>query len=87
MANRNFAFTWYENPKYGEPITRKNAITVPNASPDTGLAAKAAVNVFTKAFGSVKKNTIVSIQEYNDGGPVGEPIVPSEDNDIIPTKK
>ncbi len=87
MANRKFAFTWYENPKYGEPITRVNPIEVTNASPDTGFAAKAAVTIFTKAFGSLKKNTIVSIQEFNDKGPVGEPIVPSDENDIIPTRK
>lgn len=87
MANRKFAFTWYENPKYGSPITRVNPIEVTNASSDTGFAAKAAVDIFTKAFGGLKKNTIVSIQEYGDNGPIGEPIVPKEDNDIIPTKK
>ncbi len=87
MANRKFAFVWYENPKYGNPITRNNAIEVVNASPDTGMAAKAAVAVFTKRFGSLKKNTIVSIQEFNDNGPVGEVITPSEESSIVPTGK
>ena len=87
MANRKFAFTWYENPKYGNPITRTNAVEVPNASPDTGMVAKTAVALFTKSFGNLKKNTIVSIQEFNDKGPVGEPITPNDENDIVPTKK
>ena len=87
MANRKFAFTWHENPRFGTPVTRINVVEIQNASPDTGLAAKSAVNVFTKNFGSLKKNTIVSIQEFNDKGPVGEPIVPSDENDIIPTRK
>ena len=87
MANRKFAFTWYENPKYGEPIMRSNAIEVVNASPDIGAAAKVAVTMFSRTFGSLKKNTIVSIQEYNDNGPIGEPIIPNEDSDIVPTGK
>ena len=85
--NRNFAFKWYKNEKYNKPLERTNSITVTNASPDTGLAAKAAVDIFTKTFGSLKYNTIVSIQEYNEEGPVGEPITPAEDNSIVPLKK
>ena len=85
--NRNFAFKWYKNEKYNKPLERTNSITVSNASPDTGLAAKTAVDIFTKTFGSLKYNTIVSIQEYNEEGPVGELITPAEDNSIVPLKK
>ena len=84
---RNFSFKWYKNEKYREPMERVNSITVSNASSDTGAAAKAAVEIFTKNFGNLKHNTIVSIQEYNEGGPVGEPIVPSDENSIVPLKK
>ena len=82
---RNFSFKWYKNEKYGKPTVRTNSITVSNASADTGHAAKAATDIFCKTFGNLKVNTIESIQEYNENGPVGEPIVPNEDTSIIPT--
>lgn len=87
MANRHFNITWYENEKYGTPVTRRNAVTVVNASPEVGLAAKAAVALFTKTFGSLKKNTIISLQEFNNDGPIGELITPDADNNIVPIKK
>lgn len=88
MANRKFAIAWYENPKYGNPIMRSNTVEVVNASPDIGAAAKAAVTMFSKSFGSLKKNTIVSIQEFDkDGRPVGEPIIPNDETEIVPTRK
>jgi hypothetical protein len=85
--NRHFSFKWYKNEKYREPMERVNSVTVTEAPADTGLAAKAATNLFTKSFGSLKTNTIISIQEYNENGPIGEPIVPSDENDIVPVKK
>ena len=82
---KRFIFTWYENVKYGTPVERKNTITVKNKG-DIGMTAKAATDVFTKNFGSLKYNTIVSIQEIDENGnPVGEPIIPQEDSSIIPT--
>ena len=82
---KRFIFTWYENVKYGTPVERKNIITVKNKG-DIGMTAKAATDVFTKNFGSLKYNTIVSIQEIDENGnPVGEPIIPQEDSSIIPT--
>ena len=84
---RKFIFTWYENVKYGKPVERKNTISVINKG-DIGATAKAATNVFTKNFGSLKCNTIISIQEINENGDaVGEPITPQEDSSIIPTGK
>lgn len=85
--NRQFSIKWHKNEKYREPMERTNSVTVTNASADIGMAAKAAVELFTKSFGSLKYNTIVSMQEYNDEGPVGEPIVPDADNNIVPMKK
>ena len=84
---KQFVFTWYENVRYGKPLTRTNTISVKNKG-DIGATAKAATDVFTKNFGSLKYNTIVSIQEINDKGEtVGELIVPQEDSSIIPTGK
>lgn len=81
---KNFEFTWYANERYGEPIQRKNIVGL---SKPTGLIeydAKAATELFTKGFGNLKKNTIVSIQELDaKGNPVGEPIVPDTDA-IVP---
>ena len=84
---RNFSFKWYKNEKYHKPIERVNSIAVSNASADTAKAAKTAVEIFTKNFGNLKQNTIISIQEYNEDGPVGEPIIPSDETNIIPLKK
>ena len=82
---RNFLFTWHENVRYGKPMVRTNLVTV-NASGEIGQVAKAATNVFTKNFGNLKRNTIVSIQEINEKGEkVGEPIVPQDETSIIPT--
>ena len=85
--NRHFSFRWHKNEKYREKVIRVNSVTVSDAPLDTGAAAKAAVNIFTNSFGSLKQNTIISIQEYNDNGPVGEPIIPDEDNSVVPLKK
>lgn len=85
---RNFVFKWYENVKYGTPITRVNCILVSKGTGDIGRDAKLATDLFCKSFGNLKKNTIVSIQELNEAGkPVGEPIIPAEKNSIIPEKK
>ena len=84
---RTFIFSWYENTRYGPPIERKNTVLVPKTE-DFGYDAKQATEIFCKTFGNLKKNTIISIQETNEKGEaVGEPIVPTEENSIIPTKK
>lgn len=84
---RNFSFKWYKNEKYRKPVERVNSITVSNAPADTAHAAKAATEIFTRNFGSLRQNTIVSIQEYDENGPVGEPIIPSDENTVVPTGK
>lgn len=86
--NRKFIFTWYKNEKYNKSFERKSEIVVIDAPLDIGAAAKSAVNIFTKSFGNLKKNTIVSIQEYNNyNEPIGEPIVPEMETGILPIKK
>jgi phenylpyruvate tautomerase PptA (4-oxalocrotonate tautomerase family) len=80
MATRNFAFTWHKNEKCIEPIIRHNSITVSNASDNIAFAAKAATELFCKTFGNLKKNTVVHIQELDkEGNPIGEPIVPENE--------
>lgn len=88
MAMRNFKFTWKSNEnKYGPVITRVSEISVKNSG-DLAIDAKTATAVFTTNFGSLKKNSILSIQEFDEKGDIGEPIVPSEEeNAIIPVKK
>ena len=87
MKNRNFAFTWYKNEKYGTPIMRTNSVTVSNAPSDTGIAAKNATELFCRQFGNLKRVTIEKIQEYDENGPVGEPIVPQEGSSIVPVAR
>ena len=84
---RIFDFTWHENVKFGQPVVRTNRVMVASNG-DVGQAAKAATNVFTKNFGNLKRNNIISIQEVDEkGNKVGEPIVPQEDTSIVPTGK
>lgn len=85
---RKFIFEWYKKEKYGEPIVRKNEITVSADIKDIGKAAEAATNLFTKSFGSLKKNEIKTIQEINEKGePVGEVITPVNGTTIEPTRR
>ena len=81
---RIFDFTWHENVRFGQPMIRTNRVMVASNG-DVGQAAKAATNVFTRNFGNLKRNTIVSIQEINEKGEkVGEPIIPQDETSIIP---
>lgn len=85
---RLFSFKWYENVRYGSPMERTNVVTVVKPTGDIGKDAKTATDLFCSSFGNLKRNTIVSIQEVNDKGEsIGEPITPTEENAIIPTKK
>lgn len=65
---KKFSFKWHKNEKYSEPLTRFTEIIA--------VDAKSATEVFMANFGNLKKNTIESIQEFNEHGPVGDPIVP-----------
>lgn len=86
MQQRNFYFTWKEKVKFGDPFTRKCSISVKQTD-SLGRDAKTAMNIFCSAYGNLKENDIISIQEYNEKGLVGEPIVPKEESSIIPIKK
>ena len=85
---RNYEFTWYptkEN-KYKEvPAIRINMVKLSNAIGVTSIDAKAALNIFTKTFGNLNKNTIITIKEFDENGQIGEDIVPAADeNAIVP---
>ena len=83
---RIFNFIWYKNERY-RIMERESLITVISTG-DIGYDAKQAVEVFCKTFGNLKKNTIISIQEVNEKNePIGEPIIPMNENSIIPIKK
>ncbi len=85
---RTFLFVWAKKEKYSEPIKRHNVITVRNATGDIGSDAGYATNCFCKQFGSLSKIDILCIQELNEKGlPIGEPITPMEQNNIVPIKK
>ena len=85
---RNYEFTWYptKESKYGkEPAVRTNMVKLSNAIGVTGIDAKTALNIFTKTFGNLNKNTIVTIKEFDENGQIGEDIVPAADeNAIVP---
>lgn len=85
---RKFEFTWFKNEKYHPTIERKNIIEVGKSYSNVGEAAKAATALFTRSFGNLKKNTIVSIQEIDEkGNPVGEVITPVDETSIVPVAR
>lgn len=88
---RTYSIEWYNkrDAKYGkEPNIRTNMIQLSAPTGRTEYDAKAALNIFTRSFGNLRKNEIVRIKEFGENGQIGEDIVPStEENAIIPTKK
>lgn len=69
---KTFEILWFKNEKYGNPIERKAVIQ--------STDAQSALQVFMSANGNLKKNTVIHIQELDkEGNPIGEPIVPSEE--------
>lgn len=83
---QTFVITWYKNERYGKPIERRTSIQV-TSSADIGHSAKRVVDIFCSTFGNLKRNTIISVQEMKNGEPYGEPIVPSDETSIVPTRK
>ena len=83
---RNYNITWFRT-KDGDKFTRTTFIRLSKPTGKVEHDAKAAVNIFTSQFGNLKKNTIVKIIEMDENGQIGEPIVPIEDNSIIPTAR
>ena len=83
---RHFIITYEPINKYGKTIQRSNKVTVSKTTGDIGKDAKAALEIFIRSFGNLKKNEVFSIQEVNaEGKSIGEPILPTSENSIIPT--
>lgn len=86
---RTYIFEWYatRDAKYSEPHHRINNIKLSHPCGHTDIDAKNALNLFMSSFGNLKKNTIVRIKEIGEDGQIGEDIVPSDENSIIPSGK
>jgi hypothetical protein len=88
---RSYEITWYANKdaKYKEPTPRHTKLSIGKPTGETSIDAKAALGVFTANFGSLARNTIVSIKEFDENGnQLGEDITPSDkENSIIPVAK
>lgn len=76
-----FLITWTKKSDKGKMI-RHNKI-----APNLENNPKAALDIFCNYFGDLKENDIISIQEYKNGVPKGEPIVPADSSYIIPNKR
>ena len=83
---RNYNITWYAT-KDGEAFTRQTFLRLSKPTGRTEFDAQAALNIFISQFGNLKKNTIVKIIEMDENGQIGDPIVPTGDNAIIPTAR
>ena len=84
---RKYAIEWVEN-KDRLQMKRTTWITLSAPTGKVEFDAKKALNLFTRNFGNLKKNTIISIKEFDEKGQIGEDIVPSSDeNAIIPIGK
>ena len=86
---RTYEFIWiFNESKYDKGVERHNRITIANPTGETKYDAKAALDIFIQVFGNLNRNKIVCIKEFDEGGnQVGEDIVPSEENAIIPEKR
>lgn len=60
----SFYIKWYK--KERNPIERTNVITVPSLPENSKEAEEAAIKLFTRAFGSLKRNEIVSITPVDE---------------------
>lgn len=79
---RMYRISWFSNK---DKMQRSSWIKLSKPTGDTGIDAKSALNIFTSQFGSLKYNTIIKIQEFNENGTqLGEDIVPQEDTSFIP---
>ena len=86
MVKRIYAINWFLT-KEKRPLARTSYIRINNASGDTSIDAKRAVNIFVSSFGNLKKNTIIWIKELDEAGnQLGEDIIPTGDS-IIPEKR
>ena len=86
MEKRIFIITWRENKK--NSLERYSTITVTKVTGDIGQDAKTALNIFCSVNGNLKKNEVISIQEVDEQFyKIGEPIIPTGDNSVVPYKK
>lgn len=80
-----FNVTFKPTKKYND-FERTVKVTVAGTLGDT-VAPQAALEIFMRNFGNLKKNEIIKIQQINENGEnIGEPIVPQGDSAIIPVK-
>lgn len=88
---RSYSFEWYltKDAKYGKtPLHRTTTILLSNPLGETEIDAKAALAIFMRTFGNLRKNTIVKIKEFGENGQIGEDITPSDAGSaIIPERK
>ena len=83
---RRFIITWRENKI--NSLERNTIISVVKPIGDIGQDAKSALNIFCAFNGNLKKNEVISIQEIDEKfNPIGEPIVPTGESNIVPYKK
>ena len=80
---RKYIIEWYPT-REGEKASRRTRISLSKPVGDTSVDAKNALNIFTNSFGSLKKNTISYIKEFDEKGQIGKDIVPAEGSSIVP---
>lgn len=79
---RKYCISWFSNK---DKFQRTSWIKLSKPTGDTSIDAKSALNIFISQFGSLKYNTIIKIQEFDENGTqLGEDIVPQEDTSFIP---
>ena len=83
---RNYNIEWYPT-KDGVKFKRSTFIRLSKPTGRTEYDAKAALNIFTASCGNLKKNTIIKIVEMDENGQIGEDIVPTDNEAIIPIAK
>jgi len=83
---RNYNIEWYPT-KEGEKLKRTTFIKLGKPTGKTEYDAKAALGIFTASFGNLKKNTIIRIKEMDENGQIGEDIIPTDNEAIIPIAK
>ena len=83
---RSYEIDYYEKNKYGKKFSR--TFKVVSLGKPTGKVekdAKAALNIFIANCGSLKKNEITAIREYDEKGEqIGDTIYPMEGSSIVP---
>lgn len=83
---RYYIFEWYKKTKYN-PIIRHSSVRLSNFTGDTSVDAKYALQIFMAQNGNLNSIEIIKIKEFNENGQIGEDIIPSEENNIIPSGK